>query len=52
MNPLTLGWNEFKELPYVLQVFSAPSGAIFGGVDNEMMYSMTSHIYLYVLLVF
>ena len=33
---LIFGWNEFRKALYVSQVLSAPTRAIFGGVNNEM----------------
>ena len=37
---LTSGWNEFRNAPYVSQLLSVPTGAIFGGRNNEMTKAM------------
>ena len=44
---LTFEWSEFWKVPYVSFVISVPSGAIFGGANNEMTNTMMSHIYMY-----
>ena len=48
MSSLSFGWNKFRKAPYVSQVLSNQSGAIFGKSNNEMINTMTSHVYIYI----
>ncbi len=42
---LTFRWMEFEKAPYISQVLTASTGVIFGGVKNQMTFTMTSYIY-------
>ena len=47
MRCLTFEWNKFRETSYASQVLLAPTGAIFGKVNNEMINKMMHCIHLY-----
>ena len=41
MSCLTFGGYEFRKVPYVSKVLSAPTEAIFRGANKEMTHAMT-----------
>ena len=47
MSLLTFGSNELRKMPYFPQLLSCPSGAIFGGTNNEITNTMTKYIHLF-----
>ena len=36
MNSLIFGWNGLRKVPYISQILSAPTGAIFRGTNNKL----------------